>query len=100
MIEKETLWKRLQKVIDPETSLDVVTMGLITDLQVENGGRVKVTFRPSSPVCPLAFKLAGDIRKALKETPGVEKVEMEVVDFYRAEALKKFLSDLDRWEKG
>jgi metal-sulfur cluster biosynthetic enzyme len=45
---------RLRLVIDPETRADVIRMRLIENLTVNEEGHVKYTFRPSSPVCPIA----------------------------------------------
>ena len=42
----------MSKVIDPETGIDVVRMRLVEDLEVDEAGRVRYRFRPSSPFCP------------------------------------------------
>jgi len=59
------LWERLKEVIDPGANLNVVDMGLIRELSISDDGTVNVVFRPSSPVCPLAYVLAANIKKAL-----------------------------------
>jgi metal-sulfur cluster biosynthetic enzyme len=91
-IESE-LWEKLKEVMDPGANLNVVDMGLIRELSVSNDGVVKVVFRPSSPVCPLAFVLAANIKKALEEADKVSSVHLEVVDFARAEELNKMMKD-------
>jgi ATP-binding protein involved in chromosome partitioning len=75
---KEKVEKSLRKVIDPETGLDVLRMELIRDLKIEENGRVSFTFRPSSPACPLAFKLGFDIQQAVKAVEGVKDLDMDV----------------------
>lgn len=54
---KTRILARLRLVIDPETGADIVRMRLIEALDV-TGGKVSYTFRPSSPVCPIAVSLA------------------------------------------
>lgn len=61
------------KVVDPETGLTFAEMQMITNVKEENSGVVKVEFVPSSPFCPIAFKLAMDIKNAALTVTGVKK---------------------------
>ncbi|NPV93357.1 MAG: DUF59 domain-containing protein [Firmicutes bacterium] len=45
----------------------LIRMSLVKDIEMNDGGKVRLTFRPSSPVCPMAFKLEGDIHKHTAE---------------------------------
>jgi metal-sulfur cluster biosynthetic enzyme len=84
--------EKLKKVKDPETTMDVVSMGLIKDLIVTTEGKVSFSFRPSSSVCPLVFPLAFKIQKAVKEIEEVKGLEMVVTDHQRAEELNNLLN--------
>lgn len=83
--------KALAQVIDPETSLDVIRMKLISDLEVTEDGIVSLTFIPSSPVCPLGFQLAISIQEALKKVEGVKDIKINVKNFVYAEQVMKAL---------
>jgi metal-sulfur cluster biosynthetic enzyme len=61
------------KVQDPETGMSFAEMQMITNVKEEEPGVFKVEFVPTSPFCPIAFKLASDIRDAAKKVPGVKK---------------------------
>jgi metal-sulfur cluster biosynthetic enzyme len=61
------------KVPDPETGMTFAEMQMITTVKEEEPGVVKVEFIPTSPFCPIAFKLASDIKEAAKKVPGVKK---------------------------
>ncbi|MCL6579208.1 MAG: iron-sulfur cluster assembly protein, partial [Candidatus Bathyarchaeota archaeon] len=61
------------KVVDPETGLTFAEMQMITNVKEEDSGVVKVEFVPSSPFCPIAFKLAMDIKNAALSVAGVKK---------------------------
>jgi metal-sulfur cluster biosynthetic enzyme len=61
------------KVLDPETGMSFAEMQMITNVKEEEAGVVTVEFIPTSPFCPIAFKLAADIRDAAKNVPGVKK---------------------------
>jgi metal-sulfur cluster biosynthetic enzyme len=89
---KENILTALQEVIDPETGVDVVRMRLIENLEVDEEGVVRYTFRPSSPVCPIAVTLALDIKRAVAEVPGVVSQEIAVKDYVHAEELTQYLN--------
>ena len=61
------------KVIDPETGLSFAEMQMITNVKEEEQGVVKVEFIPSSPFCPIAFKLSMDIKNAAMKVAGIKK---------------------------
>ena len=67
---REAILERLASVIDPETGVDIVRMRLIEDLTVDETGRVSYTFRPSSPLCPIAVPLAVEIRRVVARGAG------------------------------
>ena len=76
--------------------LDVVTEkvpGLIKELSISDDGSVNIVLRPSSPVCPLAFVLAANIKETLKEMEGTRCVNLKIVDFVRADELNKMMSE-------
>lgn len=94
-MELEQLIKdKLSEVTDPETGLDVGRMDLVHNLQIE-GGHVTLVFRPGSPVCPMAFKLAADIRDAVRSVSGVSRVTVKVENFHRAAELESLLEEED-----
>ncbi len=86
---------RLTHIIDPETGVDIMRMRLIEDLTVDEGGCVSYTFRPSSPLCPLAVPLAVAIQRTVRETPGVKSQTMHVKDYVRSDELTALLHELD-----
>jgi metal-sulfur cluster biosynthetic enzyme len=92
----ERILAKLQTVIDPETGVDVVRMGLLEKLEVdEDCGMVRYTFRPSSPLCPLAVVLALTIRDAVAQVEGVLKQEIEVVGYVGAQELNALLGETE-----
>lgn len=84
----------LSKVIDPATGIDVIRMRLIPDARVDKEGNVKIVFRPSSPICPLAYKLAYDIKRAVKDIKGVKSVEIKVEGFRDTKKLETILGEI------
>jgi metal-sulfur cluster biosynthetic enzyme len=64
------------QVVDPETGMTFGEMQMITNVKEEEPGVFKVEFVPSSPFCPIAFKLATDIKNAALKVAGVTKAQV------------------------
>ncbi len=89
---KEEIIARLSQVIDPETGADVIRMRLVEDLLVTEDGQVSYTFRPSSPLCPIAVYLAVQIKQTVAAIPGVVKQQILVRDYVQAEELTELIN--------
>lgn len=70
------LMQKLKDVIDPELGASVVDMGLIKSAKMDEKGNATIEFIPSSPVCPIAFYLASEIKKKTLEAEGVTKARV------------------------
>ena len=90
---KNKIIKKLREVVDPQTTLDVISMGLIKDLQVAPEGKVSFTFRPSSPICPLVFSLVLNVQKVVKNMNEVKDLRITVIDHQGAGELNDLLKD-------
>ena len=67
----------LKQVKDPELGLDLVVLGLIYDIEVEEP-KVKATISLTSPFCPVAGQIVEDVKKAIEGVDGVEDAEVEL----------------------
>jgi len=90
---KAKIVDELHKIADPETSMDVISIGLVKEVTVTPENRVRIALRPSSPVCPMAFYLAFQIKEKIKMVPGVEELEITVIDYQKADELNELLRD-------
>jgi len=61
-------------IVDPETGMTFGEMRLISDLREKESGVVTIDFKPTSPFCPIALKLALDIKSAASKIEGVKRV--------------------------
>ncbi|MBN1872814.1 MAG: DUF59 domain-containing protein [Anaerolineae bacterium] len=96
MTLREQILMRLVEVIDPETGVDVLRMRLVQDLDVEEGtGKATYTFRPSSPLCPLAHSLAVDIKHAVASVDGITQQTITVTDYVNAAELTEIINSDD-----
>ncbi len=74
--EKDVL-KALKTVKDPELGLDLVALGLIYDIEIEET-QVKVTISLTSPFCPVAGQIVEEVKEAIEAVEGVEAAEVEL----------------------
>lgn len=76
---KENLMGALENVIDPELGIDIVNMGLIYDVELDDAGLCTVTMTLTSMGCPLAGHIEQDVRRALSDIPQVKDIEVNIV---------------------
>ncbi len=77
MVNEEDVIRSLRQVIDPDLKIDIVSLGMIKDLKVEDG-RVKFTLELTTPACPFNKDIEANARKAVESLQGVKEVEMKV----------------------
>lgn len=91
---QQAIVEKLMTVIDPETSTDVIHMRLVQNISIDDAGKITYTFRPSSPLCPIAVPLALGIIQAISEVPGVTGQSITVVDYVQADKLNEILKSV------
>ena len=76
---KEAVLEALKTVRDPEIPVNLVDLGLIYDLSVGADGKVAIEMTLTSPSCPVAGALPGDVERAVAAVSGVSDVRVELV---------------------
>jgi metal-sulfur cluster biosynthetic enzyme len=74
----EEVREALTNVIDPELGLDFVELGLVYDIEVENG-EVFITFTLTSPGCPIGPQVTEQMEEFVEELDGVSRVYPKMV---------------------
>jgi FeS assembly SUF system protein len=69
----------LKTVRDPEIPMDLVELGLIYELIVKKGGTVYVEMTLTTPACPVAASMPGEVERAIRGVPGVSDVRVKLV---------------------
>jgi len=68
----------LRRVKDPELNLNIMDLGLVYDVAVEDR-TVVVNMTLTSPGCPAGPEIMADAERTLRALPGVNEVSMNLV---------------------
>jgi ATP-binding protein involved in chromosome partitioning len=76
-VSKEAVLKALGHVQDPELHKDLVTLGMIKDLEIEDSN-VQFTLELTTPACPMRNQIKTEAMGAVEALPGVTNVEINL----------------------
>jgi len=69
----------LKTVYDPEIPVNIYELGLIYDVELQADGLVHIKMTLTSPACPVAGSLPGEVQAKIEGVPGVSSAEIELV---------------------
>ena len=75
MPTEEQIMNAIREVYDPEIPVNVVDLGFIYGVQIEDGN-VKVSMTLTVPGCPMHQVLTRQVEEAVRKVEGVENVEV------------------------
>ena len=68
----------LRQVKDPELDLNIVDLGLVYDVEIDEG-EVRVIMTLTSPGCPAGPMITNDVYRVLRALDGVKDVNIDIV---------------------
>lgn len=78
MVTKEQIITKLKECFDPELRLDVYSLGLIYNIDI-NKNIVNIKMTLTSMFCPYGNTLVNEIKSKIIEINGVKEIKVEVV---------------------
>ena len=75
----ERVIEALRTVYDPEIPVNIYELGLVYKIDIEDDNRVNVEMTLTSPACPVAGTLPGEVETRIREIDGVADASVEVV---------------------
>jgi metal-sulfur cluster biosynthetic enzyme len=76
---KDDIVKQLATVVDPELGVDIVNLGLVYTIDLDDEGICLIEMTLTTMGCPLTNVLADMVTKAVKKVPEVKNVDVEFV---------------------
>ena len=69
----------LKEIYDPEIPVNIYDLGLISGVDVTDNGHVAVTMTLTTPHCPVAESMPGEVELRVGSVPGVGVAEVNLV---------------------
>lgn len=97
-ILKDRIIQRLKTIHDPEIPLNIYELGLIYEIDIDENCDVLIVMTLTAPNCPVAESLPLEVEETVKQTEGVNNVQVQIT-FEPAWSMDK-LSDEAKLELG
>ena len=78
-IVRDEVEAALKTVDDPELGIDIVSLGLVYEIDVDDDNNVKVDFTLTTMGCPIGPMIEEQMQGFLAGVPGVKEVRAEMV---------------------
>ncbi|MFP3873405.1 MAG: SUF system Fe-S cluster assembly protein [Thiohalophilus sp.] len=76
---EERIVEALKTIYDPEIPVNIYELGLIYNLHIDEDNKVFVTMTLTTPGCPVAGSMPGQVEQTVKSVEGVSDAEVELV---------------------
>lgn len=76
---EEAVIESLRTIHDPEIPVNIYDLGLIYAIELGQEGHVDIRMTLTSPACPVAESMPGQVECAVREVAGVNSVRVELV---------------------
>lgn len=76
---KQRVIEVLQTVYDPEIPVNIYEIGLIYGIDIDASNAVKIQMTLTSPACPVAGTLPGEVESTVAGADGVASAQVELV---------------------
>jgi metal-sulfur cluster biosynthetic enzyme len=76
---KEQIMEQLEQVNDPELNMDIVNLGLVYGVDIDDNNNVKVTMTLTAMGCPLSSVIHSLVEGAVRQVEEVEEIEVDIV---------------------
>jgi len=77
LLTEELVREKLKDVIDPELRMSIMELGLVYEVDVQDGN-IKVVYTLTTPACPLGPVIDGQMQEMLRDLPGVKEIATEL----------------------
>ncbi|WP_407272397.1 metal-sulfur cluster assembly factor [Radiobacillus sp. PE A8.2] len=76
---QDNMMGALETVIDPELGIDIVNLGLVYGVDLDEAGLATVTMTLTAMGCPLAAHIEEDVKRVMDDIPEAKDVKVNIV---------------------
>ncbi len=95
---EEKIIEVLKNCYDPEIPVNIFELGLIYEIAIDDNANVEVKMTLTSPACPVAGSLPGEVESKIRDLPEVNDVKIKLV--WNPPWDKDMMSDVAKLELG
>lgn len=77
-LKKEVI-EMLKTIFDPEIPVNIYELGMIYDVEITESNNAIIKMTLTSPACPVAESLPGEVRERIKGIDGINEVFVDLV---------------------
>jgi metal-sulfur cluster biosynthetic enzyme len=75
----DDVYQELKQVFDPEIPVNIVDLGLVYEVHVQDDGVCNITMTLTSQACPEARTIPDVVKRRVNALPGVQGTEVQIV---------------------
>ena len=79
MPTSDAIRKAIRAVKDPELNLNIIDIGLVYEVDIDDDGDVRIQMTLTSPGCPAGGEIIEDVKRVVGDMEGVRSVDVELV---------------------
>lgn len=68
----------LRTVHDPEIPVNIMELGLVYEIKIQEGGKVKITMTLTAPACPVAGEIIMEVENKVRAIEGITDVHVHL----------------------
>jgi FeS assembly SUF system protein len=75
---RDKIEETLRTVYDPEIPVNIMELGLVYEIKIEEGGKVKITMTLTAPACPVAGEIIMEVDSKVRAIEGITDVHVHL----------------------
>lgn len=75
---RDKIEEALRTVYDPEIPVNIMELGLVYEIKIDEGGKVKITMTLTAPACPVAGEIIMEVESKVSAIEGITDVHVHL----------------------
>ena len=75
---RDRIEETLRTVFDPEIPVNIFDLGLVYEIKIDDGGKVKITMTLTAPACPVAGDIVAEVQQKTEALEGVSDCHVQL----------------------